>query len=91
LSKAGIKALVRKKRIETEKRLQITREDILQGLLRAVWEANEAGNPLGIIKVCREIRLMLGYYDQPRVQIHQDICEEQVRAMSDGELQPLIK
>ena len=90
LSKADIMALVRKKQQETEERLQITRDDILTGLLMAAREAKVAGDPMGMIKAYREIGLMMGYYDQPQAPTSHNICNEQVRAMSDEELDAMI-
>ena len=42
------------------------------------------------ISAWREIGKMLGYYDQPVTPAPQDLNEEQLRAMSDKELQALI-
>jgi len=86
LSKVYIRALIQEKQKETEERLQITRDDVIQGLLRAVEEAKEAGSPQGQINAWREIGRMMGYYDQPTVPAPQDLTEEQVRAMSDEDL-----
>jgi hypothetical protein len=41
LSKVHIRALVQKKQKETERRLQLTQEKVILGLLRAVDEAKE--------------------------------------------------
>jgi len=90
LSKADIRVLVQKKQKETEERLQITRDDVIRGLLRAVEEAKEAGSPQGQINAWREIGKMMGYYDQPAPPAPQDLTEEQVRALSDAELKALI-
>jgi phage terminase small subunit len=43
LSKADIQKLIQKKQKETEKWLQITRDAVIQGLLRAAREARGAG------------------------------------------------
>lgn len=91
MSKTDIKTLVQKKQKETEERLQINRDDVIQGLLRAAQEARATGNPMGMIKYYREIGLMLGYYDQSPAPAYQDPSEEQVRAMSDKELKVLIQ
>jgi len=90
LTKHNIRLLIQKKQKETEERLQITRDDVIQGLLRAVQEAKEAGSPQGQINAWREIGRMMGYYDKPAASAPQDITEEQMRAMSDEELQALI-
>ena len=90
LSKVHIRALVQEKQKETEERLQICRDDIIRGLLRAAQEARAAGNPMAMIRAYREIGLMMGYYDRPVAPAPQDINEEQLRAMTDKELEALI-
>jgi phage terminase small subunit len=90
LSKVHIRALVQEKQKEAEERLQIRRDDIIRGLLKAAQEAKEEGSPMAMIAAYREIGKMLGYYDQPVISALQDINEDQVRAMSDKELEALI-
>ena len=89
LSKVHIRVLVQKKQKEAEERLQISRDDVMQGLLRAAQEARVAGNQMAMIRAYREIGLMMGYYDQPAAQAPQDVNEDQLRAMSDRELEAL--
>lgn len=90
LSKVHIRALVQEKQKETEERLQIRRDDIVRGLLKAAQEAKERGSPMGMIAAYREIGKMLGYYNQPIISDPQDLNEDQVRAMSGKELKALI-
>ena len=90
LSKDHIRALVQEKQKETEERLQISRDDVIRGLLRAAQEAKEEGSPMGMIAAYREIGKMLGYYNQPVAPAPQDLNEDLVRAMSDKELEALI-
>ena len=90
LSKADIRVLIQKKQKESEKRLQITRDEVILGLVRAVEEAREAGSPQGQINAWREIGRMMGYYDQLVSPAPQDFSEEQMRGMSDAELKALI-
>lgn len=75
---------------ETEERLQIRRDDVIKGLLKAAQEARAAGNPMATISAWREIGMMLGYYNQPALPAPQDLNEDLVRAMSDKELEALI-
>ena len=89
LSKADIKGLVKKKQKEAEKRLEITRDDIILGLLRAAQEAKKNSNPMAMIAAYREIGKMLGYYDQPVTPAPQDYTESLVRTLSDKELRQL--
>ena len=90
LTKHDIKALVQEKQLETEERLQITRDDVIRGLQRAVQEAKAAGSPMGMIRAYREIGLMMGYYDRPVAPAPQDVNDDQLRSMSDTELQALV-
>ncbi len=64
LTNADIKALVARKQAQTAQRLEITREDVIRGLVSAITLAKEQSNPMAMIRACREIGLMLGYYRQ---------------------------
>ena len=90
LSKVHIRALVQEKQKEAEERLQIRRDDIIRGLLKAAQEAKEEGSPMAMICAWREIGKMLGYYNRPVLSAHQDLTEDLVKAMSDKELKALI-
>ena len=86
LTKHDIRALVQEKQKETEERLQISRDDVINGLLRAVDEAKDAKNPQAQIAGWREIAKMLGFYNQPALPAPQDLTEDMVKGMSDAEL-----
>ena len=90
LTKHDIRALVQEKQLETEERLQLTRDDVIRGLLSAAQEARASANPMVQISAWREIGKMLGYYNQPVTPAPQDLTEDLVRAMSDKELKALI-
>ena len=90
LSKVHIRALVQEKQKETEQRLQIRRDDVIKGLLKAVEEAKDAKNPQAQISGWRELGRLMGYYNQPVTPAHQDLTEDLVRAMSDRELAVLV-
>jgi phage terminase small subunit len=90
LSKVHIRALVQKKQKEAEERLQLTRDDIVRGLLKAAQEAKEEGSPMAMIAAYREVGKMLGYYDRPMTPAPQDLTEDLVRAMPDEALKALI-
>ena len=77
---------MQEKQKEAVERLQISRDDIIQGLLRAAQEDGAAGNPLVMIAACREIGKMLGYFNQPVTPAPQDLNEDLARAMSDADL-----
>lgn len=90
LTKVHIRVLVQEKQKEAEERLQIRRDDVILGLLRAAQEAKEAGSPMGMVAAYREIGKMLGYYNQTVAPAPQDLNEVQVRAMSDKELEAFV-
>ena len=68
----------------------MSRDDVIRGLQRAVQEARVQSNPMALISAWREIGRMMGYYDQPVTPALQDLNEDQLRAMSDKELEALI-
>ncbi len=63
LIKPAIRAVIQQKQAETAQRLQITRDDVIRGLVSAVDLARGQGDPRSMIRACREIGKMLGYYD----------------------------
>ncbi|MBG7601821.1 MAG: terminase small subunit [Gammaproteobacteria bacterium] len=66
LSKPVIQRVIERKCKEAEARLELTRDDVIRGLLAAYKEAKKKGNPLAMIAAMREIGRMLGYYSSAR-------------------------
>ena len=62
LSKPNIQAVIQARCKETEKRLEIQRDDVIRGLQEAYEEARVQGDPMAMIAAMREIGRMLGYY-----------------------------
>ena len=83
LSKANILKAIQIKRVETEKRLQIQRDDVIKGLLQAAKEAKQQSDPTAMIAAYREIGRMLGYYDQ------QQVSSESIEELSVAEIQEM--
>jgi phage terminase small subunit len=62
LTKADVQRLIRARCRETERRLEIARDDVIRGLQTAYNEVREQGDPVAMIAAMREIGRMLGYY-----------------------------
>ena len=62
LTKVNIQAVLREKDAAEAERLQINRQDVLEGLLDAVALAQTKADPAAMIAGWREIGKMLGFY-----------------------------
>lgn len=95
LTNANIRTVLKERFQETEYRLQITRDDILRGLLSAAQMGKELGDPIAMISACKEIGRMLGYYEKPSKTQSSDQCSleflEQLKQLSDEELAAIIQ
>ena len=65
LSNDDIQSAIQVKCREAEKRLQITRDDILRGLLAAYQMAKAKENPTAMVSAMREVAKLMGYYRNP--------------------------
>jgi phage terminase small subunit len=90
LTYAHVRVEIQKRFKETEARLQLTRDDVIKGLLGAAQEARAAGNPMATISAWREVGRLMGFYNQPVTPALQELNDDQVRAMTDKELKALI-
>lgn len=95
LTRPHVKAAVRRRQDETALRLQITRDDLLRGLLGAIEMAREQGDAAAMIRGAAEINKMLGFY-RPRTgdrvsgdEVDGDMLVR-IEAMTDEELLNLI-
>ena len=86
LTYAHVRVEILKRFKETEARLQLTRDDVIRGLLRAAQE----GSPMAMIVAYREIGKMLGYYNPPVGSAPQDYTDSLVRSMPDKKLRALV-
>jgi phage terminase small subunit len=75
------------------RRLQIERQDVIQGLLEAVQMARERQEPAVMVTSCRELGRMLGFYAPKshtlEVGAVDDSDMETYQRMTDGELMRL--
>ena len=95
LANAKIRALIDRKCHEAEERLEITRDDILKGLLAAFQVAREQGEPVAMVAACREVGRMLGYYE-PKMVVKRELSTNQtelkrrIREMSEEDLLAIL-
>ena len=71
-------------------RLQIDRETAIQGLLEAIAEAREQGNPAAMIQGWKAIAGMLGLMVPQRVQVEARVGANGFERMSDAELLAIV-
>lgn len=93
LTNANVKTLIDQKHIETEIRLQISRDDVIKGLLGTVELARSQGKPLVMISACREMAKMLGYYNAPAKEAEPEAPSglvEKFNNLTDHELEEVI-
>jgi hypothetical protein len=90
----GVRAAITAAQALDSQRLQIERQDVIEGLLEAVADAKAQGNPMAMISGLREIGRMLGFYEPEvkRVEIADDAngTMRRMEAMSDSELLAII-
>ena len=90
LTKVNIQAVLREKEGAEAERLQINRQDVLDGLLEAVALAQTKADPAAMISGWREIGKMLGFYAPElrsvKLTASGDALRAQYEALSDEEL-----
>ncbi len=95
LTNVAISSAIEARQSADAQRLGVRRQDVLKGLLEAVYMAREQGNPAGIVAGLREIAKLQGYYApvQAKVEWNMDVTAERQRleAMSDADLCGLIE
>ena len=86
-------AITARQRADGE-RLVVQRQDVLKGLLEAVYIAREQGNPAGMVAGLREVGKLMGLYAPERVKLAVDAGQaaelRRLEAMSDEELVALM-
>jgi phage terminase small subunit len=93
LTKAAVRAAIAARQGVDARRLEIERQDVIQGLLEGVAAARSQANPAAMIAGWREIGKMLGFFapQEHRVELRGD--SHQVRrlsTMSNSDLESLI-
>lgn len=90
LTKANVAHAVAERRAEYAAELQITKEDVIAGVLSAVEMARRQENPAAMIQGCSALARLLGYFtpETARVEIGLDAAAVGARmaALSDADL-----
>ena len=82
---------------EAARKLEITRETVLQGLLEAAAMAKEEGSTLALVSAWREVAKLMGFYPSSRVQIESKVTLDaglsarQLEQLTDVQLFRIIK
>ncbi len=94
LTKAAVRAAIEDQQGVDARRLQIDRQDVIQGLLEAVQMAREQQEPAAMVSAWRELGRLMGFYAPERrlVEVSAAAGAEGGRyeRMSDAELQRLV-
>lgn len=94
LTKPAVKAALAARQQAFQDELQITKEDVLAGLVNAIQLAKEQQNPSAMISGLAQIAKMCGFYEPGVSRI--EVSDESIRlkhrfaAMSDDELLAVI-
>lgn len=90
LTKANVKAVIERRQKATEKRLQVTRDDVVKGLVIAAEQARVNKDPISMIAAMSEVSKMMGFYaSKPRektTETDYDSQKRQFELMTDKEL-----
>lgn len=94
LKKPEVIAVIQRLQAENAAKLELSRQDVLNGLLEAVELARQQANPAALVSAWREIGRVIGCY-QPevkRVELSADgqALQYKFAAMSDEELLEII-
>jgi phage terminase small subunit len=95
LTNANVKCEVARIQGETSLRLEISRDDVIIGLLGAIELARDQGDPSTMIRGAAEISRMLGFYTQKATNKGKgggvaECYQKQLKDMSDKELISLL-
>ena len=91
LTKSNLRALLKRRQAETAARLQVTREDVVRGLLETIEMAKEQGDAQAMIRAAAEINKMLGFYASEKAEVAFSGGEVvDLKTLTDVELRALI-
>lgn len=91
LTKSNVRALLKRRQAETAARLQVTREDVVRGLLETIALAREQGDAQAMIRAAAEINKMLGLEASEKAEAALSGGEGvDLKLLSDAELCALI-
>ena len=90
LSYVDLQSEIAKRQAQTALKLEISREDVVIGLLGAIELAREQGDPSTMIRGAAELNKMLGFYQQKQSDMSENpvdsACTLQLEYLSDTEL-----
>lgn len=94
LTNAAISSAVAARQQADATVLRVQRQDVIKGLLEAVYMAREQRNPAGMVAGLREIGKLMGLYAPERVKVAVDADQaaelRRLEGMTDGELLALM-
>lgn len=95
LANPNVRAVVGARQSQDARRLEISRQDAIKGLLEAVDLAREQANPAAMISGWKTIGQMLGFMEPKRLQVEVAAMPDNdlmraLHTMSDAELSALI-
>lgn len=94
LTNANVAAAIRERQAQYQAELQITKDDVVAGILSAINMAREQQNPAAMISGCVQLAKLLGFYEPEvrRVELDAGATNLQAKfaAMSDAELLAVI-
>jgi len=95
LTNVNVKLNMERRQKATERRLQVTRDNVIQGLVIAAEQARINNDPASMIAAMSEVSKMMGFYaSKPSQPINSDDYDElksQLEVMSDSALRALTK
>ncbi|MDF1829972.1 terminase small subunit [Cycloclasticus pugetii] len=95
LTNVNVRRLVERHQEATSKRLRITRDDVIKGLVVAAEQARLNKDPTSMIAAMSEVSKMMGFYaSKPRektAETDYDSLKRKFELMSDMELRALVK
>ena len=96
LTRANVRAAIKARQGVDARRLEIGRQEAIEGLLEAVNQAKAMGDPMALVAAWREIGRMLGFYAPERRQVEvkadagAEVDQRRLEAMTDAELEALV-
>ena len=95
LTNVNLIATIQRRQKATERRLEVTRDTIIQGLIIAAEQARENKDPASMIAAMSEVSKMMGYYkqetDKPLALDNHNELKRKFEVMSDRELMNLVR
>jgi len=90
LTNVNVKSSIQRRQKATERRLQVTRDNVIQGLVIAAEQARVNEDPASMIAAMSEVSKMMGFYaSKPCKETTETDCDSlkrQFELMTDKEL-----